>query len=125
MKDIGYSLTVVVFTYEVLALWSQFYFFKQIDNGVAATLIINTSGAGGGCFFDLATEAYCILVVIRIAAYRNRFNNRFYVCFGPMKTLSSKIAANITKITITMITSQIHTGHAAIGGWFSTAVPNA
>jgi hypothetical protein len=44
-------------------------------------LIINASGAAGGCFWGYAFVMGCCLVVIRIAVYRNRFSNRFYVCF--------------------------------------------
>jgi hypothetical protein len=38
-------------------------------------LIINESGAAGGCFLGSAFAGCCRLVVIRIAAYKNRNSN--------------------------------------------------
>jgi hypothetical protein len=44
--------------------------FEQLDNGVRATLIINESGVGGGCFWFSVFRVRCKLVVVRIYAYR-------------------------------------------------------
>ncbi len=65
------------------------FIFILLDNGVRPTLIINDSGAGSDCFLILATEGDCLLVVIRIAAYRNRFSNRTYVCFDLQQPISN------------------------------------
>ena len=56
------------------------FYFKLLDNGVLPTLIINEPDAAGCSVWDSASAMGCRLVVIRIAAYRDRFCNSNYVC---------------------------------------------
>jgi hypothetical protein len=51
-----------------------FFNFKLLDDGVLATLIINKLGAGGRFVLGSAFAGCFCLIVISIAAYRNRFS---------------------------------------------------
>jgi hypothetical protein len=63
-------------------------------------LIINLSGWGLASVFVSAFAVGCWLVVIRIAAYRNRFSNKTYVCLGFQQPIFSNLDTRTSSVVL-------------------------